>query len=51
MAAQALEAVERARSRTLLELLTEARIDVRQGVNTDAMRQRKSIYRFVIQRR
>ena len=37
LVALALESAERARARMLLELLTEARIDIRQGVNTELL--------------
>ncbi len=37
LTAQALETVERARARSLLELLTEAQTDIRQGVNPELL--------------
>jgi CHAT domain-containing protein/predicted negative regulator of RcsB-dependent stress response len=37
LAAAALQASERARARSLLEMLTEARVDIRQGVDADLL--------------
>ncbi|MBV8175250.1 MAG: tetratricopeptide repeat protein, partial [Verrucomicrobia bacterium] len=41
--AQALETSERARARSLLELLTESRADIRQGVDPELLAQERSI--------
>jgi CHAT domain-containing protein/tetratricopeptide (TPR) repeat protein len=41
--AQALQASERARARSLLEILTEARADVRRGVDTQLVKQERSL--------
>ncbi|MFN0120148.1 MAG: CHAT domain-containing tetratricopeptide repeat protein [Blastocatellia bacterium] len=43
LAAQALASVERARARTLLELLTESHIDIRQGVDTALLDTERSL--------
>ncbi len=45
LAAQALESVERARARSLLDLLTEKRIDIRQGVDGELLKREQELQR------
>ena len=45
IAAQALESVERARARSLLDLLTERRIDIRQGVDGELLKREQELQR------
>jgi len=44
-AASALAVAERARSRSLLDVLTEARVDIRQGIDAGLLEREKSLHR------
>ena len=42
-AAEALKATERGRARSLMELLNEAHVDIREGVNADLIKREREL--------